>query len=84
MYFLVLLEERGLKFTNSGLLITHSGHRITYEEAREQNILDDITFSLDFFMDKEKDDASSREGTFKKKLKHVYSTCMRTIKIFVS
>lgn len=64
MYFLVLLEERGLKFTHSGLLITHSGHRITYEEAREQKLLDDMTFSLDFFMDKGKDDVSSREGTF--------------------
>lgn len=62
IYFPVLLEERGLKITSSGLLITNSGHRITYEEAREKNLLDDMTFSLDFFMDKGKDDASSGEG----------------------
>ncbi|VEN50640.1 unnamed protein product [Callosobruchus maculatus] len=49
----VLSAAKGLKITTTGLLITESGRQITYQEAREQKLLDNINI-FDFVYEQEK------------------------------
>nr|CAH7768244.1 unnamed protein product [Callosobruchus chinensis] len=61
----VLPAAKGLKITTTGLLITESGRQITYHQAREQKLLDNINI-FDFVYEHEKkssDDLMSVEST---------------------
>ncbi|VEN50643.1 unnamed protein product [Callosobruchus maculatus] len=49
----LLSAAKGLKITTTGLLITESGRQITYQEAREQKLLDNINI-FDFVYEQEK------------------------------
>ncbi|XP_049826486.1 uncharacterized protein LOC109605285 isoform X2 [Aethina tumida] len=44
-----LIEKKGLRVTKEGLLITESGRLITYQEAKQQNLLEGVEIDPDRF-----------------------------------
>ncbi|CAH2012221.1 unnamed protein product [Acanthoscelides obtectus] len=48
-----LPATKGLKITSTGLLVTESGRQVTYQEAREQKLLDNIKI-FDFVYEQDK------------------------------